>query len=115
MEGLNDGVYVGQRSETVLWLVGSDPRAWTVRETGGAAPFPGTSTVIEADLLDPALKIQSSTVAIWLSENGYCIGLQEGTLVAPQAKRIRLAVTAAGSLAVVDRRFCPWSTERRIH
>ena len=104
VRGMEKGVYVGQRGDTVLWLAGANPRAWEVNGTGGSEPRSKTK-LIATELLDPALKLDTQEVAIWLSANGYVLGLQSGAIIEPQSKRIRLPISAAGSLAVRDRRI----------
>lgn len=105
METMDDGIFIGQRGDTVLWLAGADHLNAEPKATGASAPMPGTSRIIEGSLLDPSLQINSSRVAVWLAENGYVLGLPAGNVVEPQSKRIRLPVAVAGSLAVLDRRL----------
>lgn len=103
--GLTSGVFIGQRGSGVLWLGGAQPSDWSQDDTGGAAPEPGTAVKVTNDLFDPQLQLPSGELALWLSERGYVIGLPTGNIVEPQAHRIRLPVTAAGSLAVLGRRI----------
>lgn len=103
--GLTSGVFVGQRGSGVLWLGGTQPADWSIDDTGGAAPEPGAVARVTNELFDPQLQLPSGELALWLSERGYVIGLPTGNIVEPQAHRIRLPVSAAGSLAVLGRRI----------
>jgi hypothetical protein len=103
--GLSGGAFVGQRGAGVVWLGGNDPREWSYNETGSAAPEPFAAVRVTNDLFDPQLQLPSGELALWLSERGYVIGLPSGSIAEPQAHRIRLPITAAGSLAVLGRRI----------
>jgi len=103
--GLPTGVYVGLRASTVVFLNGANPADWTHDETGGGAPEPRAAMKVTNQLFDPQLQLPSGELALWLSERGYVIGQPSGNIVEPQAKRIRLPATAAGSLAVLGRRI----------
>lgn len=102
---LPTGVFIGQRGSGVVWLGGNEPSAWSFDETGSGAPEPGAAEIVTNELFDPQLQLPSGELALWLSERGYVIGLPTGNIVEPQAQRIRLPVTAAGSLAVLGRRI----------
>lgn len=99
------GVYIGQRGSGVIWLAGTNPADWTLDDTGAGVPEPGTAIYVDRNLFDPQLQLPSGELALWLSERGYAIGLPSGDVTEPQAQRIRLPVTAAGSLAVLGRRI----------
>ena len=103
--GLDGGVFVGQRGAGVTWLNGAEPRAWSHTDTAAGVPQPGTAVKVTAELFDPQLQLPGGELALWLSEKGYAIGLPTGGVLQPQARRIRLPVTAAGSLAVANRRI----------
>lgn len=104
VEGVEGGVFVGQQTG-VVFLDGSRPGDWNYRTTGGDAPFPGSSAIVDSSLFDPQLQLPPGDHAVWLAANGYVLGQPSGTIVEPQAKRLRLPVTAAGKTAVVDRRL----------
>ncbi len=104
VEGVEGGVFVGQQTG-VVFLDGSKPGDWSHRDTGGDPPFPGSSVLADASMFGADLQLPPGDHAVWLSTNGYVLGQPSGAIVEPQAKRLRLPVTAAGKTAIVDRRL----------
>lgn len=103
--GVDGGVFIGLRESGVMWLTGNNPKDWSLVNTGGAVPVPGTGIIVQSDKFDPQLQLPSGKLALWLSVNGYVIGQPNGALVQPQASRIRLPMPVAGSLAILGRRI----------
>lgn len=105
LEGVSGGVYLGQ-PDGAVFLAGTDPKDWQQSRSGAAAPVPRASALASTDDLDPALELPMGLeVAVWLSASGYAIGMPDGRIVSPQAKRIRLPIAAGGCLAVNDGRI----------
>lgn len=101
MEPVEGGVFVGDRTG-VRFLSGSSPKEWSIRRTGGLPPVYGSGSPVDgAKLVDDA-GVAGQRAAIWLASNGFVVGAPDGSIVAAQAKRIRLpASQAAGVGAVV--------------
>lgn len=104
LAALPGALYVGQ-PDGVHVLLGNRPSELPKKRAGVAPPVPGASHKIQANLLDARLKIDGDEVAVWLSENGYVLGTSAGNIIELQARRITLRPSAAGSLAVHDRRL----------
>lgn len=104
LQGTDSGVYVGT-SKGVYFLAGGSAGEWDVRQTGGKAPVPFCSAEIDLSELDPALQnIGSGRGAIWLSENGFVVGLPSGSLLEAQRNRIQMLQGEAGWIAVLGKR-----------
>jgi hypothetical protein len=104
VEGVEGGVYVGQTDETVLFLRGTDPHTWEQATTGANPPVPRSSFRACDAYFAPQLQLEG-TVAVWLAQNGYVIGRNDGRIVESQDKRITIPVVAAvGRSALFKRR-----------
>lgn len=94
------GIYVG--------LVGYGTKYiqpdFTLDDTTTAPPFPGSSVRVPRALFDPDAQV-SGEVAVWLTENGYVMGRENGNVSEPQSQRIRLPPAAYGRTAVLGRRL----------
>jgi len=104
---VEDGLYLADRSAT--WFIeGTDEDALRLKPlctkpppTGGFARLPGSGFS----------EIPDVPVAVWLSENGFVIGLPGAQVIEPQAARIRLPTAGlSGSLALEGRRLYALST-----
>lgn len=110
LEAVEGGVWIGQ-PDTVKFLAGPRPGEWELKTPGGNAPMARSSMIVSSDLFDPNLQLVDGDHALWLASNGYVLGTPSGTLVEPQAQRIRLPVSAAGRTAVFDRRILTITTQ----
>lgn len=98
---VQDGVYVAD-SHNTYFLAGTDPEQWRQIKLSASPPPEGCAAVLDGALFDG---ITANRVAVWLSGSGFVLGLPEGQVVQPQAKRLRLPRSGAGTLAVHDRRL----------
>lgn len=102
VEPVESGIWVGQ-SNSVVFLSGSDVRDLRLVQTGAKAPVPGTALRVNSDLLGEAAAGLES--AVWLAENGYCIGTPTGNLIEAHANTLK-GITAKGGQSVrVDDRI----------
>ncbi|MBX9914091.1 MAG: hypothetical protein K2Y25_09340 [Pseudomonadaceae bacterium] len=98
---VDDGVYVAD-SHSCYFLAGTDPEQWVVRKLDASPPAYGASAVVDGNLFTDG---PPTKVAVWLSGKGFVLGLPEGLLAQPQAKRLALPQRGNGSLAVFNRRL----------
>ena len=89
IEPVSDGFYVGTAAG-VWFIAGSRPEDLTQRELSAGAPYEGSSVRIPASTLGGDAAGSGSRVAIWLSRNGFAIGLPSGQVLEPQASRIAI-------------------------
>ncbi len=101
VEPVEGGIWLGT-ADGVKFLRGSSPDEMRVDDKDSLPPVPGTSTLIDTNILGGDMA-NGTQAALWLSPKGFVIGTADGSLVQPQAKRIRLA-DARGGIAVNDRR-----------
>jgi hypothetical protein len=100
---VDGGVFVGTRAGVVFYR-GNNPKEWSRTELGAAPPIPGTYRSIDTSFLNPEFQIGSTAqAALWLSPAGYVVGLPDGSLVQPHARRMALSAQH-GHTAVYDRR-----------
>lgn len=105
-EPVEGGIWVGT-ADGVFWLGGSSPKELTLKRTSGGTPVAYTGARIPGKLLvgDQA---GDRKVAVWLADNGVCLGSPEGQLIETQAKRIRIPSSQLGGIGasvVHDSRF----------
>lgn len=93
---LPDGIYLATRNAT-FFLNGTDPESATLVKLAASPPPEGCFAVVPGSLFTD---IQHNRVAVWLSREGFVLGLPEGQIVQPQAKRLRLSRPDHGSLVV---------------
>lgn len=105
IEPVDGGVYVGTR-KGVFFLAGTNPKEWVVKDTGGKPPIQYASCGMSTGELSPEVtaNVGNGQGAVWLSENGFVVGLPSGSLIELQRTRITGLSGEAGSLAVFNRR-----------
>ncbi|HEJ3062493.1 TPA: hypothetical protein SL272_000824 [Pseudomonas aeruginosa] len=98
---VGDGVYLADRVSA--WFAnGTSPDQWVLRRLSAGAPPEGCFAVLPGRLFE---EIPDVPVAVWLSETGFVLGLPEGQVVQPQAKRLRLTRPEHGSLTALGQRL----------
>lgn len=94
---LSTGVYLGLKT-TVIFLAGSDPNTFT-RRTVGTVSAPGAAAVF-----DSKYSGNSGELALWFTDVGVALGKPDGTVVYPQAERLKNLPLQPGSLVVQNDR-----------
>lgn len=98
---IDTGVYVAD-STNVYFLRGENPDAWEVVIVGVEPPPEGCFIVANGGLFPD---IPSVKVAVWLSQEGFVIGLPDAQVIQPQASRISINLPDSGRLTVFNRRL----------
>ena len=103
MIGMQGGVFVGS-ADGVGFLRGQSPKEWTLATTSGMPPVKRCALVMNGDDLDNNFGQSGKQVALWLAENGFVLGTEDGSVIPAQANRLRIPLALSGSLAVNARR-----------
>lgn len=93
---LPDGIYLSTRHET-FFLNGTDPATASLIKLSASPPPEGCFAVLQGGLFT---EIDDTKVAVWLSAEGFVLGLPGGQVVRPQVKRLRLSRPEHGSLVL---------------
>lgn len=101
LEVVEGGIWVGQ-SEGVAFLSGTHLDEMSITHKAVQAPIAGSSTLIKADKAGE-LAGGGSFVALWLAQNGYCIGTSDGQVVEYHAGLLD-GITGKGNTAFVGQR-----------
>lgn len=102
IEPVEGGIFVGQ-SDGVIFLAGNKPGELDLRRPSARPPIHRASATIQTAMLSLD-QPPESRCAVWLSDYGFTLGLPTGTVMEPQAKRIRLSA-ARGEIVVHDQRL----------
>lgn len=81
------GVFVGAGG--AVWFIDGDPSKAAIRQVSAARAVERSSTLVDGKHFDQKLS-QGQPVAVWLSSEGYVMGLPDGNVVALQSNRIHL-------------------------
>jgi hypothetical protein len=106
IEPVDTGVFVGS-ADGVIFLDGDGPGKWVVRKVSSHAPVFGTGVAVDASEINEKVAEAGGNkgVALWQTEYGYAVGLSSGTVVMPQAPRLKLSPTKVGAVMVHQRRI----------
>lgn len=84
-----DGVYFATPSQ-VWFMAGNGPQEFNANPVADNGVVPGSATLADASMFNPELAPGTDTIAVWLTEKGYQLGLPGGRVVSPQSTRIAL-------------------------
>ncbi len=98
------GVYVGTR-QGVVFLRGRQPKEWTQEPKSALAPVPGAQLTLDGSELSKAMQLDGQKVAVWLTEQGFMVGTEDGQVLAPHADRWRIDGASAGRMVAHSRRI----------
>jgi hypothetical protein len=101
LEPVDSGFFVGT-AKGVVFYRGTEPKNLERVRTNGARPIPFASGAALASDFGGDLGASDKRVAIWLAENGFVVGMPDGSLLQPQSQRIRL--TAGGGAIALNNR-----------
>lgn len=102
MNPVDGGIWVGQ-VDHVVFLSGEQPQNLNFIKKTAQAPIPGSAVYVNnEDLADIA---QGGRVVVWLSQHGYVVGSPVGTLIEPQAKRLKGITAKFGQSVRFDQRM----------
>lgn len=90
MQPVESGVFVGT-DHGVSFLSGTSPNEWTYKTTGAKPVVRGTGIKISSADLNNESGGGGNYVAVWLSANGFVVGMPDGSISEPQSKRIELS------------------------
>lgn len=100
-EPVEGGIFVGTK-EGIFFLTGSEPKAFSLQKRGGMPPAKGSARRIPLSLLGE--QASGEYGVIWLSDNGYVLGMPDGSIIEPQRKRIKSALSQLTCSSVVSNR-----------
>jgi len=104
---VEDGLYLADRTHS-YFIEGADEGALRLKPLAAPPPPEGCFAVLAGHLFE---EVPDAPVAVWLSDNGFVMGLPSGQVIEPQAARIRLTTAGlSGSLAVENRRLYALTT-----
>lgn len=101
LEVVEGGIWVGQTTG-VAFLQGVDIDEMTISHKAVQAPIADSSTQMPSETVGE-LSNGGSTVALWLSANGYCVGTSDGSVVEYHAG-VMNGITGIGSTVQVGQR-----------
>lgn len=101
LEVVDNGIWVGQMTG-VAFLAGVDIDEMSITHKAVLPPVVGSSTLMPAQTVGE-LAGGGNAVALWLSENGYCIGTADGSVVEYHAG-IMDGIAGVGNTALVGQR-----------
>lgn len=98
------GIWVGQ-VDHVAFLAGTSPSDIAVMRMPARAPVPGSAVYVHSDDLPSGIVSGSGGVVLWLAENGYVAGTEDGQLIEIH-KGVMGGITGQfGTSVVLDRRI----------
>ena len=103
LEAVEGGVFVGTANE-VTFLSGSKPGEWTRRLTGAAVPVQGCSCIIPANEFGGAVGDTAMPIAVWLTNQGYTLGMPDGSINEVQSGLLLLPDWVNGCIGWNNRR-----------
>ena len=101
VESVDGGVYVGDK-RGVTFYAGDDPVEWQVKDASPEKAIFGTSIVLSGDYFRGELQGHES-IAVWLTQSGYQLGLPNGEVVRLNADQIRTPAYSQGCTAAIVR------------
>lgn len=101
LEVVDNGIWVGQTTG-VAFLQGVDIDEMTISHKAVQAPIADSSTQMPSETVGE-LSNGGSSVALWLSANGYCVGTADGQVIEYHAG-IMSGITGVGNTAIVGQR-----------
>lgn len=100
---LPQGIFIGLRS-TVRFLAGSNPADLTQSQVAGPS-WRRSGTVVPTKAFSPELVGAAPNVAVWMSDRGFAVGLPSGSVVYPQADRLKDIPLGEGNVVVLGDRI----------
>jgi len=100
VELVEGGAYVGD-DRGVWWLAGADPSQWAMALALSTLAIRRSSVLVSAEHL-PSIQA-TGNCAVWLSEQGYVVGMSGGTARPLHADRIRIAPGIEGRSVFITR------------
>lgn len=101
VEPVKGGVYVGD-SRGVWFLAGGDPTQFEPKRVTPIRAIRGSSVQVPASFFEGLLDI-NEPAALWLSSAGYMVGTANGDLIALQAGRVQVPMSAQGRSTAILR------------
>ncbi len=100
---VDGGIFVGQ-ADHVAFLQGDRLDTLTLQRRATRAPVPGSATLVDAQTVGEAAA-GGRQVAVWLADNGYVLGLADGSVVEPHAGVLGGITGTAGQTVAVGERL----------
>lgn len=98
---VNAGLWVGL-TDSVVFLAGTSPQELSLVKKGSGSPLSGSAISIPPEALGEMA--QGNDCALWLANNGFCVGLSSGEIVELHANKINdIFATGAMSVRLKDR------------
>jgi hypothetical protein len=101
VEPVDGGVFVADKSG-VTFYKGDDPVQWRAGDASPDKPIFGTSTVLSGEHFRGELR-NFESIAVWLTQYGYQLGLPNGEVVRLNADQIRTPAYSQGCTAAIVR------------
>jgi len=99
IESVDDGVYIGDNAG-VSFYAGDDPTQWQIKSVSGDRAVFGTSVVVAGSFFGEDFAKYGS-VAVWLTDSGYQVGLPSGDVVRLNSSQVSTPTYSQGSSAVL--------------
>lgn len=103
MAVVDTGIYVGLEN-VVKFVEGTNPDKVKITTVGGRT-WDGAAATITTEHIDPDIAKGANRVAVWMSPEGFAIGHPSGTVVYPQADRLKDIPIGKGKLVVLGDRL----------
>lgn len=101
VESVDGGVFVGD-SRGVTFYQGDDPTDWKLKDASAERSIYGTSIVLSGDFFRGELR-NFDSIAVWLTQSGYQLGLPNGEVIRLNADQIRTPAYSRGCTAAIIR------------
>lgn len=101
MNPVDGGIWIGQ-VDHVVFLSGEQPQNLNFMKKTAQAPIPNSALYMSSEDLGEVA--QGGRAVVWLSQHGYVIGSPIGTLIEPQAKRLKGITAKYGQSVRFDQR-----------
>ena len=101
MMPVDSGIWVGQ-VDHVVFLNGEQPNNLSFMKKASQAPVPDSALFMSSE--DMGEIAQGGRAVVWLSQHGYVVGSPDGTLIEPQASRLKGITAKYGQSVRFDQR-----------
>ena len=98
VESVNDGVFIGDRYG-VRFYKGDDPSDWVVENASPERAIFNTGTTVSGSFFGGELE-QYDSVAVWLTQSGYQVGLPSGKVMRLNADQLKTPAYVQGCSVV---------------
>lgn len=102
IESVSDGLYVSD-NRGVWFFTGEDPTKFEQKVVSSAQAFMRSSAKVPPEYFPEKLVPDKNPVALWLSQDGYLVGMSGGATVRLQADRLKVPSGVTGRSVLLQR------------